>query len=127
MDRIFNRKEEDLHVKRMASSDGAPAAPTEDDKSAENILHRLQTLRSSSKPGPEDAAQEFAENLAYQRYKMQSKKKGMDDDEAEEKSKAIIEKLKGVLKNNVENKLTTASQPGEQTPSTLAALQRLKP
>ena len=50
----------------------------------------------------------------------------MDDDEAEEKSKAIIEKLKGVLKHNVENKLTTASPPGEQTPPILAALPRAK-
>ena len=64
----------------------------------------------------DEPEEDTAENLAYQRYRMQNKKKGMDDDEAEAKSKAIIDKLKGVLKNDVENKLTSGSATSEQQP-----------
>ena len=47
MDRIFNRKEDELNIKRNSTAKDANAF-SEDDKSAENILHRLHTLRSGS-------------------------------------------------------------------------------
>lgn len=55
-----------------------------------------------------EVAMDINNNIAYQRYKQQNKKKGMDDDEAEKKSKAIIQKLEGVLKSKVQGNLQAA-------------------
>jgi len=59
------------------------------------------TMRS----GVTDAAQATANNLAYQRYKQANKKKGMTDEEAVDKSSAIMNKLRGVMKSTIEKKI----------------------